>query len=134
MNKKHKHAEVIKAYADGEAIQICVDGVWMDFQEGHPISTQCEYRIKPTAPKWPKTTMDDPTLVSNYSKAFGMAEVDRLRVIANAALAHALETGQVVLPSKEDEWTSIQGDDQVWRPGRVVNGRIVTGEEDGNPR
>lgn len=109
MNKKHKHAEVIKAYADGEAIQICVDGVWMDFQEGHPISTQCEYRIKPPAPNWPKTTM---TLEEMKKGLHGdpMSGLIDFKGLANAAIAHALETGQVVLPSDGFEIT-VKGSD-----------------------
>jgi hypothetical protein len=46
MKKPHKHAEVIKAWADGEAIQLCDNGRWFDVT-GPSWSLSTEYRIKP---------------------------------------------------------------------------------------
>jgi len=47
MKTPHKHAAIIKAWADGEPIQIRHDGrIWLDInQPGW--STESEYRIKP---------------------------------------------------------------------------------------
>lgn len=53
MNAPHKHAAVIKAWADGAQIQVKMIGapldLWSDF-DGHPFwdSTTLEYRVKPT--------------------------------------------------------------------------------------
>ena len=42
----HKHAEIIKAWADGVTVQINHDGEWRDMER--PLWTEvCEYRIKP---------------------------------------------------------------------------------------
>lgn len=51
MNKPHKHAELIKAWADGAEIEAryiddC-DAIWVDFQGDWDIEW-LEYRIKPT--------------------------------------------------------------------------------------
>lgn len=48
--KPHKHAELIKAWADGEPIQfLSKEGNWFDVREPNwDINTQ--YRIKPTTP------------------------------------------------------------------------------------
>jgi hypothetical protein len=45
---KHKHAEVIKAWADGSQVQVKWDGVdWQDSKD--PVwFTEWEYRIKPS--------------------------------------------------------------------------------------
>lgn len=49
--KPHKHAELIKAWADGAEIQVSIDGnkPWHDFEnnESPSWSTEYEYRIKP---------------------------------------------------------------------------------------
>lgn len=45
----HKHAEVIKAWADGAAIQLLrIDGVWLDCdQDGPSWEESITYRVKP---------------------------------------------------------------------------------------
>lgn len=99
MNKPHPKAVFIKAKADGETIQYWL-GKWHDMKEDDwefPIDG--EYRIKPPAPKWPETTMQAKELSSIYAKYHGTV-ADAFLAVANATLAHALETGQVVLPKK----------------------------------
>lgn len=105
-NKKlvpHKHAEVIKAWADGEQIQY-YDGLcdkWLDIDDPDWCENQ-SYRVKPEVvkPKWPESTMSDKELQAvmdnpdNHEGGWDLA-----RDIANAAIAHALETGLVVLPN-----------------------------------
>jgi len=105
--KPHKHAEVIKAWADGAVIQYRDEGgFWADVTTGTPtFRVERHYRIKP-APKWPRTTMSDRALEIAYTGHEGATaicpEPDEWRRIANAALAHSLETGQVVLPAKNN--------------------------------
>jgi len=101
---KHKNAEAIIAWANGAEIECkdhprgnwvpCPGPTWMEYGE---------YRVKPAAPKWPETTMTEEQLYK-----VGINSPDRLMgfqvgylAVANAALAHALETGQVVLPDPE---------------------------------
>ena len=44
---KHKHAELIKAWADGAQVQIKMqNGVWLDIDRHH-WNVDCEFRIKP---------------------------------------------------------------------------------------
>ena len=47
--KPHKHAELIKAWADGANIQHKYDGLWIDWEVEHSPSWLLteEYRIKP---------------------------------------------------------------------------------------
>lgn len=48
MNKPHKHAEIIKAWADGAQIQFKFKDKWFDFLGSANNWYQCmEYRIKP---------------------------------------------------------------------------------------
>lgn len=48
--KPHKHAELIKAWANGAQIQLKRYEAWVDLEE--PLWTEDnEYRIKPTMPK-----------------------------------------------------------------------------------
>lgn len=52
MGKPHKHAELIKAWADGNQIQVlsCLTEEWEDCN--NPVwATQAEYRIKPEEKK-----------------------------------------------------------------------------------
>ena len=45
MNKPHKHADLIKAWADGAIIEGFIDGMWI---EARPTwNENAEYRIKP---------------------------------------------------------------------------------------
>ena len=54
--KPHKHAELIKAWADGAKIQWKFDetGPWMDFNDGHGFYSEAIYRIKPRVGMRPK--------------------------------------------------------------------------------
>jgi hypothetical protein len=46
--KPHKHAELIKAWADGAVIQFKSEGTWLDTQDNEPFwDMGNEYRIKP---------------------------------------------------------------------------------------
>jgi hypothetical protein len=50
--KPHKHAEVIKAWADGHVIQVKVNGVWVDVATEDPaFYPQHEFRVKPEPKK-----------------------------------------------------------------------------------
>lgn len=51
MNKPHKHAELIKAWADGKQIQFrnTPNGEWRDVTSSYPSWTSDFYRIKPEA-------------------------------------------------------------------------------------
>jgi hypothetical protein len=45
--KPHKHAEVIKAWADGKVVQVQADdGLWLDIDKPEWV-TGCAYRVKP---------------------------------------------------------------------------------------
>ena len=49
MGTKHKHAEVIKAWADGEGVQFRNTGYsgWTDLTHPNPVWDCDEYRVKP---------------------------------------------------------------------------------------
>ena len=55
MNKPHKHAELIKKWADGAIIQVkTLSGTWVDVCNNNPFwEPNHEYRVKPTlVKKW----------------------------------------------------------------------------------
>ena len=59
MGQPHKHAEVIKAWADGAEIQFRSQNgrCWVDVAIGHltpGFSVELEYRVKPEPHKWQK--------------------------------------------------------------------------------
>lgn len=119
MNKPHPQAEFIKAWAEGYVIQIeDLVGNWVDCNSTeHEFSEEHTYRIKPPAPKWPETTMSGDDLREIYYNHDGSIELGHLAV-ANAAIAHALETGQVVLPEKKNYVDQFDYDNQFTGPAR----------------
>lgn len=51
MKQPHKHAELIKAWADGAVIQFKIDSHWKDCHNNKPDwDYRIEYRIKPELP------------------------------------------------------------------------------------
>lgn len=96
---KHIHCEVIKAWADGADIQCFSNQKWVDVNQ--PLFLDdTQYRIKPPAPKWPESTMRDGELEACLGGA-RYPNLNTLRAVANAAIAHACETGLVMLPDAE---------------------------------
>jgi len=110
--KPHPQAEWIKAKADGHTIQyestrLCASGgkelVWRDMEhDDWGFDVLLKFRIKPAAPKWPETTLTDKEIRDVIDKA-KTGIPNEARAVANAALVHALETGQVVLPKSPRE-------------------------------
>ena len=106
--KPHKHAEVIHAFADGAKLQVRLCGAehWQETRFPD-FADECEYRIKPepAAPKWPQTTMEYEELETAYSRVGGINSWDSAaaRALANAAIAHACEAGEVVPADKVRE-------------------------------
>lgn len=95
MNKPHKHAEVIKAWADGAPIQTkSATGEWIDFDNPSPSWAAAEYRVKPDLPVkvYPETQM---SALELYQAWQGCELGSEIRAVANAALRHAIDTGQV---------------------------------------
>lgn len=96
--KPHKHAEVIKAWADGAEIEFrgdhhkewmpALSPSWADYNE---------YRIKPVEPErvYPQTAMTNNEL-KVFAHRAGTTCVDDCRDAANAALRRAVDSGQVL--------------------------------------
>ena len=52
MSKRHKHADLIHAWAEGTDIQFKYkNGEWFDLIESS-FEVECEFRIKPKEPEW----------------------------------------------------------------------------------
>lgn len=109
--KARPHSEIIKAWADGAEIQYRApgSGVWKDCPEPAWVSDY-EYRVKPEEPKrrYPETalTSDELCRVSQESVEktkdwSNLGDVVRY-AIANAALRHACDNGQVVTREEFD--------------------------------
>lgn len=112
MNKPHKHAEVIKAWADGEDIQkMSADGVWREVVEPE-FQLDREYRVKP----------DEPGKVAKQEYAYPASQISGIELhqiymitspgntgredfvaVANAALCNAIDIGQVVTAEQAKE-------------------------------
>ena len=54
MSKRHKHADVIIAWAEGKDVQVwdCDNQKWLDVTVEKPLFTWDKYRIKPPAKKY----------------------------------------------------------------------------------
>lgn len=102
--KSHKHAEFIKAKADGQEVQELVAGnvLWMDMEDDYwGFIDRYQYRIKPAEPKWPETMMSNEQLQNAEELFSGYKE--SLRNIANSAIANACESGAVVTTEAADK-------------------------------
>jgi hypothetical protein len=106
MKKPHKHAEAIKAWAEGSTVQcrMKLDGGWTNWRDvEYPRWDADEYRIKPEPPKYPQTNMGDPELVELWrqcvvaSGPFTDHHLNALRSFANAAIVRAIEDEQVLI-------------------------------------
>lgn len=110
MPAPHKHAEVIHAFADGAKVQVRLNGAehWQE-TKFPDFCDECEYRIKPepAAPKWPQTTMAEDSILSAWYNGNDVrgpsAEIWAMIRVANAAIAHACETGALVPADKVRE-------------------------------
>ncbi|RSZ60029.1 hypothetical protein HF313_15045 [Massilia atriviolacea] len=120
-----KHAEIIKAWADGveiECRQRLGPGGWTDWcvpADGSvPAWDATEYRIKPIAPEveYPVTRMSDNEIYDEIAGADPMMAfqlkpnmLHTHRAIANAALRHAIDAQQVVRMAEVQEIASQLG-------------------------
>ena len=89
MNKPHKHAELIKAWADGAEIEEKHnDGIWMPFKDGHWMEADAwKYRIKPE----PK-----PDVVRSLCLTFSRGYIDNVSLAdPNLKLTFDGETGKL---------------------------------------
>lgn len=103
----HKHAQCIKAWADGTIIQIREDdGSWHDVNWGSPIfDEKFEYRIKPAEPEkaYPITGLTAHQLQCMRDIDFqGCGSRAYLPGIVNKALRHACDSGQIVTRTEFD--------------------------------
>lgn len=98
MGKPHKHAELIRAWADGAEIEYYVvsSSKWHRCVENKPAwDTMMEYRIKPEPPKYPQTSFTSEDIAEIARNTPGVWR-DSYIAIANAAIARAIEDGDVV--------------------------------------
>lgn len=86
---KHKHADLIIAWANGAEIQVKNDGNWTDIEPSWLKNK--EYRIKPER-VWPVTSLTDDELTSMINPHATPAL--NLRNIANAAIRRYIEDNE----------------------------------------
>lgn len=135
MNKPHKHAAEVHAWADGKEIQqrapisiaqyqpnlrawVPFDGFWHDHYE---------YRVKPDASVI-ETKMTDADFEAIYDSLQVETWLARVRAVANAAIARAIADGQVVtmeehlvsLSARFDEFVAMQQDGRAARDMAVA--------------
>jgi hypothetical protein len=112
--KPHKHAELIKAWADGEKIQYRKpnEQAWKDSDTPAWVEDY-EYRVKPclVEPVYPVTQMNMGNMCSAYFNGGNVItpadELLAFKRIANAALRHAIDAGQVVTREEFDKLAAI---------------------------
>lgn len=100
MNQPHKHAEVIKAWADGADIEFSGDGSTWVKVENPRWDLDCEYRVKPE-PEYPKTSLSGDELFSIHAYTNDTAKQAFVRV-ANHVIKQAIIDGDVIInPNKQ---------------------------------
>lgn len=62
MTQRHKHADVIHAWAEGAEVEYRLDGSWTVTSYPHWLE-DCEYRVKPSAKKYRVALFGDGTKV-----------------------------------------------------------------------
>lgn len=88
MKTPHKHAEFIKAKADGKDIQERLIGTqnWLDMLEfDWDFPLNCEYRIKPER-EWPVTSLSGDKLEDIWYEDATLGVKPSLILVANAAI------------------------------------------------
>lgn len=97
MSKAHKHAEVIKAWADGQPIEMryVAGGTWEPLLCDAPHWDAPEYRVKPER-IYPVTLMTATEVRDVFNNCGAMPDGLDWVEIANVALRHAIDAGQVV--------------------------------------
>ena len=110
MNKPHKHAEIIKDWAEGAEIEARFppNGVWVPATKP-AWDEHTEYRVKPVPAVETNMTGQDLGMFCSP----GGSWISDARDIANAAIARALADGQVVPKEEYDrlaaQYTEVQG-------------------------
>ena len=104
MPTPHIHKEAILAFAEGAEIQVMESGQWIDCMPYPTFDSDHAYRVKPAAPKWPQTTMAEDSILSAWYNGNDVcgpsAEIWAMIRVANAAIAHSCESGQLVPADK----------------------------------
>jgi hypothetical protein len=94
MKKPHIHAEVIRAYADGETIQyfdnINVDWFYASYPEFHE---EIKYRVKPKQ-EYPKIELTIQEIYKSYRDKDDSCSTALMR-ISNEAIEHFITSGQL---------------------------------------
>lgn len=104
----HKHAEFIKAWADGKTLQLFANGEWHDVSADPPtFNRNWEYRIKPAEPEreYPVTQMSAKEAYMAFSKIEETVSShwgDNVLSAINAGLRHACDNGQIVTRAEFD--------------------------------
>lgn len=108
--KPHKHAELIKAWADNQALEIeyfSTNGQFWRPAGGPAWDESLQYRIKPAEPEveYPVTLMTDGEIKA-FAHRCGSTTLQDCRDAANAALRHAIDAQQVVRMAEVQEIAS----------------------------
>jgi hypothetical protein len=89
MAKPHKHAEFIKAWADGLEVEVQVaNGQWADVGESPSWSVNNTYRIKPER-EYPETGLTDDELMDLWCQSGGVTQ--SLRRVVNAGIKRYIQ-------------------------------------------
>lgn len=104
---KHTHHEAIIAWANGETIEWSFDGKeWNPSNNNEPrFNEMLKYRVKPAEPEradYPKTRMTRSELSHAWDRAPDESFTGAVEFVANAALRHACDTGQIVTREEFD--------------------------------
>lgn len=95
MSKPHKHAELIKAWADGAEIEMFARpfGKWME-DDNPSWDVDSEYRIKPEK-VYPKSSLSDQEIVGMLNQNRGQCQsITMARIIADAAVKRYIQDNE----------------------------------------
>lgn len=104
MTTPHKHAEFIKAWSDGQEVQVMTNSGWADVSRLPSWIDSNQYRIKPAAPKWTQTTMTAPE-ISDWFQSTCLTPAQMAVIIngVNNAIGKECQSGALVPADKVRE-------------------------------
>lgn len=107
--KPHPHAEVIKQWADGATIEAYTINEDRWYEVANPSWELSQYRVKPEK-AYPETRMSRGQIKAAFHNG-------GWRSIANAALRHAIDAGQVVAAENYSDHLDVTEGDIKFRVG-----------------
>jgi hypothetical protein len=127
----HKHAGVIKAWADGAQIECLTSAGWQAIGESPSWGEFNEYRVKPAEPErvYPVTQMSIAELLTIWANVSAIGTIGpALQETVNRAIRRCCDAGQVVIREEFDRAVADRRARDLAVAKHVINTFLCTGK------